>query len=93
MKKKPINHELKVYFVYKHTENKFIVQDIVYGFGKHSKELVKLYTDPKTYAIDIDQVSIDQVMKVISSTNVKEVDNFEMTGRKNSICHNKRCSA
>lgn len=39
----PINHELKVYFVYKHTENEFIVQDIVYGFGKHSKTISKTW--------------------------------------------------
>nr|XP_034309525.1 uncharacterized protein LOC117683788 [Crassostrea gigas] len=59
--------------------NEFIL-DIGCGFGKHSREVAKLYPRSKITAIDMDQFSIDNAKKELTKSGIQNIEYLCMKG-------------
>lgn len=60
--------------------NEFVILDIGCGFGKHSREVAKLYPRSKIIAIDMEQVSIDNAKKELAEDGPKNIEYLCMRG-------------
>lgn len=58
----------------------FMILDIGCGFGKHSREMAKLYPRSKITAIDMDQFSIDNAKKEFSKSELQNIEYLCMKG-------------
>lgn len=59
---------------------KFTILDFGCGYGKHTREMAKLYPDSKIYALDMDQTSIDHANRELSKDGPKNVEYLCMRG-------------
>uniref|UniRef100_A0A8W8M5W1 Methyltransferase domain-containing protein n=1 Tax=Magallana gigas TaxID=29159 RepID=A0A8W8M5W1_MAGGI len=60
--------------------NAFAILDIGCGFGKHSREVAKLYPCSKITAIDMDQFSIDNAKKELTKSGLKNIEYICLKG-------------
>lgn len=60
--------------------NAFMILDIGCGFGQMSREVAKLYPHSKVYAIDMDQVSIDNAREELTKDGPKNIEFICMRG-------------
>ena len=63
-------------FLFFNKGDTFTILDLGCGFGKHSREVAKLYPNSKIFGIDMDERSIEHAKKEISTCGPNNIEYF-----------------